>query len=160
MATHVEDEADRPEALSTQNTDIPTGTTDQESPPSTQASFTLARKTTNRRRVSKEAPLKAGKANDATSFINKDNPEATIAAYCGCDDVGIFRRFYTSALVLPYYVKSLKYRGYGRRTVLSLLGDLPYDQYWASDEDPEEVYPLTDAEKRGSNFNYGMGLIL
>jgi hypothetical protein len=160
MATHVEDEADRPEALSTQNTDIPTGTTDQESPPSTQASFTPARKTTNRRRVSKEAPLKAGKANDATSFINKDNPEATIAAYCGCDDVGIFRRFYTSALVLPYYVKSLKYRGYGRRTVLSLLGDLPYDQYWASDEDPEEVYPLTDAEKRGSNFNYGMGLIL
>ena len=127
MATHVEDEADRPEALSTQNTDIPTGTTDQESPLSTQASFTLVRKTTNCRRVSKEALLKAGKANDATSFINKDNLEATIAAYCGCDDVGIFCRFYTSALVLPYYVKSLKYCGYGCWTVLSLLGDLLYD---------------------------------
>lgn len=140
-------------------------TTDQanesaEERPPARTSPKTTRKTTNRRRSTKEAPMKPGKANDAASFVNKDNPEATIAAYCGCRDISAFRRFYTSALVLPYYLKSVKYRGYARRIVLSLLGDVPYDQYWASDKDAEEVYPITDTDERDTNLNYGMGLIL
>ncbi|KAF2710846.1 hypothetical protein K504DRAFT_489843 [Pleomassaria siparia CBS 279.74] len=105
------------------------------------------RRITRRRRATKQAALQAGKAKDAASFINIENPEATIAAYCGCNDIGTFRRFYTSPLVLPYYIKIQAYRGYKRRT------------YWATDEDPEDVYPVNDGDTRKRNLGYGVGLI-
>ncbi|CAA9966438.1 Helicase C-terminal [Pyrenophora teres f. maculata] len=119
-------------------------------------------RTTARRRASKLAPpMKAGNAADAASFVNLENPEATIAAYCGFEDVGNFRRFYTSHMVLPFYLKSLEYRGYSRRNVLSLLADLPYGTYWASNEDVSQIYPLEDQDEhtRKKNVNYGLGLI-
>jgi hypothetical protein len=118
------------------------------------------RRTTARRRKSKLAALTAGKPQDASSFINIDGPEATIAAYCGCNDIGLFRRFWTSPLVLPFYMASLDYRGYQRRNVLSLLGDLPYDQNWASDKDVSQVYPVKAKDEEVThNRNYGAGLI-
>jgi hypothetical protein len=121
------------------------------------------RRITARRKPNKHAPIQAGKAKDASSFSNIENPEATIAAYCGYSDIGTFRRFYTSALVLPFFIRSITcYRGYNRRTVLSLLGDLPYNEYWASDQEPEEQYPVVgvDTEILKTNRNYGMALTL
>jgi hypothetical protein len=73
----------------------------------------LARRISSRRRITRQPQvLTAGKAGNASSFLTIDNPEATVAAYCGCNDIGTFRRFYTSPLVLPCYIKSLKYSGY------------------------------------------------
>ncbi|KAF7681119.1 hypothetical protein GT037_000095 [Alternaria burnsii] len=122
------------------------------------------RKTASRRQTSKQRVLSAGKSKDPASFEKLENPEATIAGYCGCNDIGIFRRFYLSPLVLPYYIKSLSYQGYSRRTVLSYLGDLPSDR-WGSDEDPQKVYPFDkDAQDKDSkddrNPNYGMALVV
>jgi hypothetical protein len=119
-----------------------------------------SKRTTGRRKSSKLQALQVGKANDPSSLINLDNPEATIAAYCGVNDVGRFQRFYTSPLVIPHYLNSLAYRGHHRRTVLSLLADLPHDVYWASDEDPAKVYPLDQESTRKTNLTYRIGLIL
>jgi hypothetical protein len=122
----------------------------------------VATRSTARRRGTNQAVLQAGKPKTPASFINIEGPEGTIAAYCGCNDIGVFRRFYMGPLVMPYYLKSLKYAKAQRRNVLSLLEDVPYDQYWETDEDPEEVYPPTDNDpkQQQSNINYGLGLIL
>lgn len=117
-----------------------------------------AAKTTPRRRAGKQVALEPGKPKRPTTFVNIENPEATIAAYCGFNDIGPFRRFYTSNLVLPLYVKTLSYK-YTKRKTLELLADLPYDQYWASDDDPQVVYPPKAQVARKENPNYGVALI-
>ncbi|KAI4648529.1 uncharacterized protein J4E79_010151 [Alternaria viburni] len=121
---------------------------------------TSSTKLTGRRRITKQPPLEKGKPKDPASFINVEGPEATIAAYCNIDDVGRFRKFYTSPLVMPYYLKAMEYKGHHRRTVLSLLEDLPYDQYWSSDDDAHVVYPAGDTSIRANNRNHGLGLVL
>jgi hypothetical protein len=115
----------------------------------------VSKKITSRRRAIARAPMNPGNHDVAGSFIKIEGPEGMIAAYCGIHDIGRFRRFYTSPLVMPYYLKSLAYHGYRRRIVLSLLRDKPED-YWTSDEDPQKEYPLDDA----ANKNYCMGLNL
>jgi hypothetical protein len=86
------------------------------------ARSSAAKRTIRRRLNTRQARvLQAGKAGSPSSFITIVNPEATVAAYCGFNDIGQFRRFYTSPLVLPFYIKSLEYRGYRRRAVLFSL---------------------------------------
>jgi hypothetical protein len=123
------------------------------------ATATTPRKSTGHRRLTKQTPLEKETARDAASFINIETPEATIAAYCDINDVGTFRKFLISALVMPHYLKSLAYKGNNRRHVLSLLEDLPYDKYWASDDDAHVVYPAEDTTTRGNNLNYGLALV-
>jgi hypothetical protein len=59
-------------------------------------------------------------------------------------------------------MKSLSYRGYSNRHVLSLLADLPND-CWASDEDTEKLHPVRDLEdrrQRTTNLNHQAGLVV
>jgi hypothetical protein len=122
---------------------------------------TVARRTA-RRRSTKLAALTAGKSKDPGSFVTLEGTEAEIAAYCGFNDIGAFRRFYISGLVLPFYLMTLKCGGYNKRKVLSLLEDLPYEQYWSSDDDPAIVYPDKKEKKKKEEEkknNYRAGLV-
>jgi hypothetical protein len=77
--------------------------------------------------------LKPGKPKNVDSYVNLENTygiEGSVAAYCGFNDVGKFRTFYTSAHVLPYFTEIFcSFKGYSRKTVLGLLEDAPYGKY-------------------------------
>lgn len=95
------------------------------------------RRTSRRRKTGyDEHTIGSGK-----SFSKIENLEATVAAYCGFDDVGKFREFYTSVWVTLYYLMFLKYRKQLQRRTISILDNAPYEGYWATDDDPSQVYP-------------------
>ncbi|KAL5372897.1 hypothetical protein DPSP01_013126 [Paraphaeosphaeria sporulosa] len=116
-------------------------------------------KTTRRRKTG----FQEWKKGDGKSFAKIEGPEATVAAYCGFNDIGDFRRFYTSDWVLPFYTAFLSYRKHNRKQTMSLLNDAPYDTYWATQENPAKVYPpdekFENAAKASSRMSYGAGLV-
>lgn len=116
-------------------------------------------KITRRRKAGYETHRKG----DEKSFAKIENPEATVAAYCGFSDIGRFRSFYTSDWVLPYYIKYLRYKRHNRTRTMSLLKDAPYEEYWETDDDPLLVYPpdetFTTSAEQNHCLSYGAGLV-
>ncbi|KAF2002153.1 hypothetical protein P154DRAFT_618890 [Amniculicola lignicola CBS 123094] len=106
--------------------------------------------------------LEPGMLKTPSSFINIENPELTIAAYCGFKNLGVFRRFYLSDFVLPFFNAFTEYKGYSRKHTLGLLEEAQ-KEVWDADEDVRQKFPLTKdvdtAEGTKTQLNYGVGLI-
>lgn len=84
--------------------------------------------TSSHAQARKAAALAPGYAYELFALIDISNPEGTIAAYCDFNDIGMFRRFYTSPLVLPFYLRPLECPGYKRGVILSSLKALIPDK--------------------------------
>lgn len=117
--------------------------------------------TTRRRNQTKVYTV--GKQKQKDSFINIDNPEATIAAYCGFNDIGTFRNFLLSPWVISFYVRYLEYSAHSHKTTISLLDDAPYEEYWQHEAEVDTIYPLekifVNKHEKKTQLSYGAGLV-
>jgi hypothetical protein len=108
----------------------------------------------------KEVPERPGDSKKPGSFCKVYETEAMVAAYCGFQDISVFRRFALGPYALPFYIHFRQLKGLARKNkALELLRDIPLtDGTWNSNNDPNIIYPIANVDDltAKSNSNHQM----